>query len=102
MYFTATEKSPTERHLYSTSLDTHRSPQRSNASRKRTACTASSMSPDTRFYVDRLHEQHAAAAGQSARSGRHLDRASCSKTAWMHTIRMRPTLRTIRSRSSAP
>jgi dipeptidyl-peptidase-4 len=51
IYFTATEKSPTERHLYRTSLDTadahsvHRITQD-------TGIHSISMSPDTRFYVD--------------------------------------------------
>jgi dipeptidyl-peptidase 4 len=51
IYFTATEKDPTERHLYRTSLDTadahivHRITQDAGIH-------AISMSPDTRFYVD--------------------------------------------------
>jgi dipeptidyl-peptidase 4 len=51
VYFTATEKSPTERHLYSTSLDTldahkvHRISQEPGVH-------GISMSPDTSFYVD--------------------------------------------------
>jgi len=51
IYFTATEKNPTERHLYRTSLDTadahsvHRITEDAGIH-------AISMSPDTRFYVD--------------------------------------------------
>ena len=41
IYFTATEKSPLERHLYRTSLDTAGSAIGVSASRARTACTAS-------------------------------------------------------------
>jgi dipeptidyl-peptidase 4 len=51
VYFTATEKSPTERHLYSTSLDTadahqvHRITQNDGVH-------GIAMSPDVRFYID--------------------------------------------------
>ena len=41
IYFSATEKSPLERHLYRTSLDTHDPQHAIRGSRKRTACTAS-------------------------------------------------------------
>jgi dipeptidyl-peptidase 4 len=51
VYFTATEKGPTERHLYRTSLDT---PDPSQVQRitQNEGVHAIAMSPDARFYVD--------------------------------------------------
>ncbi|HEX3914579.1 MAG TPA: S9 family peptidase [Steroidobacteraceae bacterium] len=51
VYFTATEKSPTERHLYSTSLDT-KDPHRVRRITQEAGVHGISMSPDTRFYID--------------------------------------------------
>jgi dipeptidyl-peptidase-4 len=51
VYFTATEKSPTERHLYSASLDTL-DPNTVRRISQEPGVHGISMSPDTRFYVD--------------------------------------------------
>jgi dipeptidyl-peptidase-4 len=51
VYFTATEKSPTERHLYSTSLDTT-DPHQVRRITQSDGVHAVAMSPDTRFYID--------------------------------------------------
>ena len=51
IYFTATERSPTERHLYRTSLDTA-DPHSVHRITQEAGVHAISMSPDTRFYVD--------------------------------------------------
>jgi dipeptidyl-peptidase-4 len=51
IYFSATEKSPTERHLYRTSLDTHDPTHVERVSRE-AGVHAVSMSSDTHFYVD--------------------------------------------------
>jgi dipeptidyl-peptidase-4 len=51
IYFTATEKSPTERQLYRTSLDTQ-DPQKIDRVSQEDGLHGIVMSPDTRFYVD--------------------------------------------------
>src|SRR6202453_3319600 len=51
IYFTATEKSPTERQLYRTSLDTQ-DPQKIDRVSQEEGLHGIVMSPDTRFYVD--------------------------------------------------
>ena len=51
VYFSATEKSPTERHLYRTSLDTS-DPHRIQRITQEPGVHAISMSPDARFYID--------------------------------------------------
>jgi dipeptidyl-peptidase 4 len=51
VYFTATEKSPTERHLYSTSLDTV-DPLQVHRITPNAGVHAIAMSPDARFYID--------------------------------------------------
>ncbi len=51
VYFSATEKGPTERHLYSTSLDTA-DPHQIHRITQETGVHAISMSPDARFYID--------------------------------------------------
>jgi dipeptidyl-peptidase-4 len=51
VYFTATEKSPTERHLYSTSLDTA-DPHQVHRITQNDGVHGIAMSPDTRFYID--------------------------------------------------
>ncbi|MEO7205826.1 MAG: S9 family peptidase [Steroidobacteraceae bacterium] len=51
VYFSATEKSPTERHLYSTSLDTA-DPHRVHRITQEAGVHGISMSPDVRFYID--------------------------------------------------
>jgi dipeptidyl-peptidase 4 len=51
VYFTATEKSPTERHLYSTTLDTQ-NPHTVRRISQEAGVHGIAMSPDTRFYVD--------------------------------------------------
>jgi dipeptidyl-peptidase 4 len=51
VYFTATEKSPTQRHLYSTSLDTQ-DPHTVRRISREDGVHGISMSPDTHFYVD--------------------------------------------------
>jgi dipeptidyl-peptidase 4 len=51
VYFTATEKSPTERHLYSTSLDTANAREVHRISREE-GIHGVAMSADARFYVD--------------------------------------------------
>jgi dipeptidyl-peptidase-4 len=51
IYFTATEKDPTERHLYVTSLDTDE-PHRVRRISQEPGTHAITMSPDARFYVD--------------------------------------------------
>jgi dipeptidyl-peptidase 4 len=51
VYFTATEKSPTERHLYSTSLDTQ-DPHTVRRISQEDGVHGISMSPDTHVYVD--------------------------------------------------
>jgi dipeptidyl-peptidase-4 len=51
VYFSATEKSPTERHLYSTSLDTA-DPHQVHRITQEAGVHGISMSPDARFYVD--------------------------------------------------
>jgi dipeptidyl-peptidase 4 len=51
IYFTATEKSPTERHLYSTSLDTA-DPHQVHQITQNDGVHGIAMSPDARFYVD--------------------------------------------------
>ena len=51
LYFTATEKSPTERQLYRTSLDTQ-DPQKIDRVSQEDGLHGIVMSPDTRFYVD--------------------------------------------------
>jgi dipeptidyl-peptidase-4 len=51
IYFTATEKSPTERQLYRTSLDTQ-DPQKIDRVSREDGLHSIVMSPDTRFYVD--------------------------------------------------
>jgi dipeptidyl-peptidase 4 len=51
VYFTATEKSPTERHLYSTSLDTA-DPRQVHRITPNDGVHAIAMSPDARFYID--------------------------------------------------
>ena len=53
VYFSATEKSPTERHLYSISLDTT-DPHSVQRITQETGVHGIVMSPDTRFYVDRF------------------------------------------------
>jgi dipeptidyl-peptidase 4 len=53
VYFSATEKSPTERHLYSTSLDTT-DPHSVRRITQEAGVHGIVMSPDTRFYVDRF------------------------------------------------
>jgi dipeptidyl-peptidase-4 len=51
VYFSATEKDPTERHLYSTSLDTTE-PHQVRRITQEAGVHGISMSPDARFYVD--------------------------------------------------
>jgi dipeptidyl-peptidase-4 len=51
VYFSATEKSPTERHLYSTSLDTADAHQVQRITQE-AGVHAILMSPDARFYID--------------------------------------------------
>jgi len=51
VYFSATEKSPTERHLYSTSLDTV-DPHKVHRITQEAGVHGISMSPDARFYID--------------------------------------------------
>ncbi len=51
VYFTATEKTPTERHLYSASLDTQ-DPHQVRRITQEPGVHAVSMSPDARFYID--------------------------------------------------
>jgi dipeptidyl-peptidase 4 len=51
IYFTATEKLPTERHLYRASLDTT-DPHQVHRISQQDGVHAITMSPDTRFYVD--------------------------------------------------
>jgi dipeptidyl-peptidase 4 len=51
IYFTATEKSPTERQLYSTSLDTQ-DPKKIDRISQEAGVHSITMSPDTGFYVD--------------------------------------------------
>jgi dipeptidyl-peptidase 4 len=51
IYFTATEKSPTERQLYSASLDT-KDPRKIDRISQEAGLHGISMSPDTNFYVD--------------------------------------------------
>jgi dipeptidyl-peptidase-4 len=51
VYFTATEKSPTERHLYSTSLDTS-DPLKVHRITQNDGVHGIAMSPDARFYID--------------------------------------------------
>jgi len=51
IYFTATEKTPIERQLYSTSLDTP-DPHKINRISQEDGLHSISMSPDARFYVD--------------------------------------------------
>jgi dipeptidyl-peptidase-4 len=51
LYFTATENSPTERHLYSTSLDTT-DPHQVHRITQDAGVHGIAMSPDTRFYID--------------------------------------------------
>ncbi|MDP9007746.1 MAG: S9 family peptidase [Pseudomonadota bacterium] len=51
VYFTATEKSPTERHLYSTSLDTA-DPLKVHRITQNDGVHGIAMSPDARFYLD--------------------------------------------------
>ena len=51
IYFTATEKSPTERQLYRTSLDTQ-DPEKIDRVSQEDGLHGIVMSPDTRFYVD--------------------------------------------------
>jgi dipeptidyl-peptidase-4 len=51
VYFTGTEKSPTERHLYCTSLDTE-NPQRVIRVTREAGLHAVSMSSDARIYID--------------------------------------------------
>jgi dipeptidyl-peptidase-4 len=51
IYFTATEKTPTERHLYSTSLD-NSDPHRVHRITRDAGLHGITMSPDSRFYVD--------------------------------------------------
>jgi dipeptidyl-peptidase-4 len=51
VYFTATEKSPTERHLYSTSLDTA-DPHQVHRITQNDGVHGIAMSPDARFYID--------------------------------------------------
>ena len=51
VYFTATEKSPTERHLYSTSLDTA-DPHQVHRITQDAGVHGIAMSPDARFYTD--------------------------------------------------
>ena len=54
VYFTATEKTPTERHLYSASLDTD-DPHQVHRISQDAGVHAVSMSPDTRFYIDNFN-----------------------------------------------
>jgi dipeptidyl-peptidase-4 len=51
VYFTATEKGPTERHLYSTSLDTA-DPHQVHRITQTDGVHGIAMSPDARFYID--------------------------------------------------
>jgi len=51
VYFTATEKSPTERHLYGTSLDTA-DPHQVHRITQNDGVHGIAMSPDARFYID--------------------------------------------------
>ncbi len=51
VYFSATEKSPTERHLYSTSLDTA-DPHQVHRITQDAGVHGIAMSPDARFYID--------------------------------------------------
>jgi dipeptidyl-peptidase 4 len=51
IYFTATEKSPTERQFYSASLDTH-DPKKIDRISQEAGLHTITMSPDTGFYVD--------------------------------------------------
>jgi dipeptidyl-peptidase 4 len=51
VYFTATEKSPTERHLYSTSLDTA-DPHQVHRITQNDGVHGIAMLPDARFYID--------------------------------------------------
>jgi dipeptidyl-peptidase-4 len=51
VYFTATEKSPTERHLYSTSLDTA-DPYQVHRITQNDGVHGIAMSPDAHFYID--------------------------------------------------
>ncbi len=70
VYFTATEKSPTERHLYSTSLDTA-DPHQVHRITQDDGVHGIAMSPDARFYIDNFTSSTPAAAGQFACRGRH-------------------------------
>jgi dipeptidyl-peptidase-4 len=54
VYFTATDKSPTERHLYSTSLDTG-NPRQVDRISQEDGLHSINMSPDARFYVDNFN-----------------------------------------------
>ena len=78
IYFTATEKSPVERQLYRTSLDTQDPRAVSRVSRE-DGVHAVTMSRDTRVYVDQFHQQHAAAPGERARRRRPPHRISRGK-----------------------
>ncbi len=102
IYFTATEKSPRERQLYRTSLDTQDPQQGRRASRRRRACTASPCRADARFYVDNFTSTHPAAAGEPARAPTAGSWPICSRIAWTRSIRTRPISRTTRCPSSAP
>jgi dipeptidyl-peptidase-4 len=53
LYFSATEKSPTERHLYNTSLDTQ-DPHNVQRITQEAGVHGIVMSPDTRFYIDQF------------------------------------------------
>ena len=54
IYFTATEKTPLERHLYSTSLDTS-DPRKVQRISREDGLHSISMSPDATFYVDNFN-----------------------------------------------
>ena len=59
IYFSATEKSPVERHLYRTSLDTQRSAQPYRAISREDGVHGVAMSRDARVLRRRLHQPHA-------------------------------------------
>ena len=69
VYFTATEKSPTERQLYSTSLDTQ-DPHHVARISQDDGLHAITMSTDASSLRRHLHQPQPAAAGQRARRGR--------------------------------
>jgi dipeptidyl-peptidase-4 len=80
VYFSATEKSPTERHLYSTSLDT-RDPHQVHRITQEPGVHAISMSPDGHFYLDNF-----TSSAQPPQVGLHA--LDGSLTAWLSENRL--------------